>query len=302
MIRPAYLQEGDKVGIVATARKISLKELQVAIDCFREWKLEVVLGDKLFMEDHQFAGTDAERTEDLQSMLDDPEIKAIICARGGYGTVRIIDQLDFSRFIEHPKWICGFSDVTVLHSHIHQNFGIETIHSMMGVNFQKTGANSKAAISLKNVLFGKGLEYSFPSHELNRNGNTSGLITGGNLSMLYSLLGSCSDIDTTGKILFLEDLDEYLYHIDRMMMNLKRNGKLENLRALVVGGMSDMNDNTIPFGKTVEEIIADAVAEYDYPLCFNFPAGHIDNNFAFYLGREISLEIGSEGSLIKSAL
>lgn len=298
MVTPNFLQQGDKIGIVSTARKVSLKELQPAIDCFENWGLDVVLGDYLFREHHQFAGTDEERAADFQSMMDDDEIKAIICARGGYGTVRIIDRLNFSHFIEHPKWICGFSDVTVLHSHIHQNFGIETIHGLMGFNLGKLAVDSTAIQTLKQALFGENIDYGLSRHELNRAGEAKGIVVGGNLSILYSLLGSPSDVDTTNKILFLEDLDEYLYHIDRMMMNLKRNGKLSNLRALVVGGMSDMNDNAVAFGKTAEEIIAEIVSEYDYPVCFNFSAGHIDDNRAIYLGREIKVSVGSEKTVL----
>ncbi len=291
MVTPPYLKAGDKVGIVSTARKISLEELQKAIDTIEGWGLDVVLGDHLFKRNHQFAGTDKERMEDFQSMLDDDGIQAILCARGGYGTVRIIDKLDFSHFIEKPKWICGFSDITVLHSHIHQNFGVETIHSTMPLNMGKEGAEPNAALTLKQALLGERLEYLFPSQGLNRKGETKGILVGGNLSILYSVIGSVSDIDTTDKILFLEDLDEYLYHVDRMMQNLKRNGKLSKLRGLVVGGMSDMRDNPIGFGKSAIEIIADTVKEYDYPVCFNAPAGHINDNRALIMGREVSLKV-----------
>lgn len=296
MVTPPYLKRGDKIGIVSTARKISLEELQVAIDCFEGWGLDVVLGDNLFKQYNQFAGTDEERVEDFQSMMDDDEIKAILCARGGYGTVRVIDKLDFGHFIEQPKWVCGFSDVTVLHSHIHQNFGIETIHNAMPYNLGKVGADSEAAYTLKKALFGEALTYEFPTYELNRAGEAKGVLVGGNLSMLYSLLGSASDIDTTDKILFLEDLDEYLYHVDRMMQNMKRNGKLSKLRALVVGGMSDMRDNPTGFGKSAVEIIADTVKEYDYPLCFNAPAGHIEENKALIFGREVTIDIQDANS------
>lgn len=291
MVTPPYLKPGDKVGIVSTARKVSMEELQAAIDCFKSWGLEVALGDNLFKQSNQFAGTDEERVADFQRMLDDESIKAIMCARGGYGTVRIIDKLDFSHFIESPKWICGFSDITVLHSHIHQNFGIETVHSVMPFSIGRIGADTEAVTSLKKVLFGEEITYQFPGHELNRVGDVSGILVGGNLSILYSLLGSASDLDTTDKILFIEDLDEYLYHVDRMMQNMKRNGKLSALKALVVGGMSDMRDNPIGFGKSAIEIVADTVKEYDYPVCFNAPAGHIDDNRSLIMGGEISLRV-----------
>ncbi len=297
---PPYLKPGDKIGIVSTARKISREELQPAVECFEKEGFEIVFGENLFKELNQFSGTDDERAEDFQLMMDNPDIKAILCARGGYGTVRIIDKLDFSTFKKSPKWICGFSDVTVLHSHIWQNFEIETIHSIMPVQLKKLGGKSEAAKTLVNALKGsltpnpspkeRGT-YEFAPHELNRRGSAEGILVGGNLSILYSLLVSVSDIDTAGKILFIEDIDEYLYHIDRMMMAMKRAGKLNKLKGLVIGGMSDMKDNTIPFGKTAEEIIVDAVKEYDFPVCFHFPAGHIDANCAIYLGRTAKLEV-----------
>ncbi len=293
MTSPSYLKQGDKIGIVATARLISQEELQPAIDILRSWGLEVVLGKNLFNTNNQYAGTDAERAEDLQTMLDDRSVKAVISARGGYGTVRIIDKLDFTQFKNNPKWMIGYSDITVLHSHIH-NLGIETIHATMLINFTK---NKEATDSLRKVLFGETINYETESNELNRNGNAEGELIGGNLSLLYALTGSVSDINTGGKILFIEDLDEYLYHIDRMMMNLKRSGKLDNLEGLIVGGMTDMKDNTIPFGKTAEEIILDSVREYNYPVCFNFPAGHIDRNLALHFGRKVMLSVGAKVTL-----
>ena len=225
MISPKILKKGDRIGIVATARKISIEEIQPAVDILKSWGLEIVLGENLFREQNQFSGSDAERTNDLQNMLDDNFIKAIFCARGGYGTVRIIDKIDFTKFIKTPKWIIGFSDVTVLHSHIH-NLGIETIHAPMLLNFTK---NLNAVETLRKAVLGEKLLYEIPNHSLNRKGNAEGILVGGNLSLLYALTGSESDIDAKGKILFIEDLDEYLYHIDRMMLNLKRSGKLKSL-------------------------------------------------------------------------
>lgn len=286
-IQPEFLKKGDKIGIVACARKISKEELQPAINILQNWGLEVVLGKNIFNADHQFSGTDEERATDLQSMLDDTSIKAVISARGGYGTVRIIDKLDFSTFKKHPKWIIGYSDITVLHSHIH-NMGIQTLHATMPINFK---VNEEATETLRKALFGEEICYSFEPNALNKNGKAEGVLVGGNLSLLYALCGSNSDIDTNGKILFIEDLDEYLYHIDRMMMNLKRSGKLSGLAGLIVGGMSDMKDNAIPFGKTAEAIILDAVKEYNYPICFHFPCGHIDRNLAIVLGRKVELTV-----------
>jgi muramoyltetrapeptide carboxypeptidase len=293
MTTPPYLKKGDKIGIVAYARKISKEQLQDAEKLFGNWGVEIVYGKNLFKEDHQFSGTDEERAEDLQAMLDDENIKAVISARGGYGTIRIIDKIDFAKFRKHPKWVIGYSDITVLHSHIH-NFGIETLHSTMPINFC---LNDEANETLRKALFGEALSYEIVSHPLNRSGNAEGELVGGNLSLLYALTGSISDIDTTDKILFIEDLDEYLYHVDRMMINLKRSGKLSGLAGLIIGGMTDMKDNAVPFGKTAEEIICDAVKEYDYPVCFNFPAGHVDRNLAIIMGRKVKLEVDNGSKL-----
>ena len=294
-IIPPYLQKGDTVAIVASARKISLEELQPAIDIINSWGLKVVLPKNVFCIDNQFAGTDDERAADMQWALDEENVKAVICARGGYGTVRIIDKLNFSNFVKHPKWVVGYSDITALHQHINQNFSIASLHATMPINFPK---NEEATQSLLKALFGETLAYTVPSHVLNRTGEASGELIGGNLSLIYALCGSKSDIDTKGKILFIEDLDEYLYHIDRMMMNLKRSGKLQYLTGLIVGGMSDMKDNTVPFGKTAEEIILDAVKEYNFPVCFDFPAGHIDRNLAIYFNKNTTLSINKSITIL----
>lgn len=296
MKTPSFLKKGDKISIAAPARKISIEELQPAIDRFISWGLEPVFASNLFCSDNQYAGTDEERFIGFQQLLDNNDIKAIICSRGGYGTMRIIDKLDFSQFLKHPKWIAGYSDVTVLHSHINKNFGIETLHGTMPINFSTN--TPKALESLKKALFGEKLSYVAEKHSLNRTGTTEGTITGGNLSMLYALSGSDSDIDTNGKILFIEDLEEYLYHIDRMMVQLKRSGKLQNLAGIIVGGMNNMNDNAVPFGKEAYEIIAEHVAHYDYPVCIGFPAGHIDDNRALIMGRKVELKVSDEKSEI----
>ena len=306
---PPPLNQGDKIGIVATARKITTSECAHAYEMLKSWGLKPVWGKtispKKFSADstnnpaeyHQFAGKDKFRATDFQQMLDDPDIKAILCARGGYGTVRIIDDLDFIAFCQDPKWIIGYSDITVLHSHIQQNFGIATLHATMPINFEESSI--EALKSLRKVLFGKRLRYSFEAHLLNRQGKAEGILTGGNLSVLYSLLGSSSDVDTAGKILFLEDLDEYYYHIDRMMVNLKRGGILTNLAGLVVGGMSKMSDNTIPFGKTVYNIIAEHTAGFDYPVAYGFPAGHFDDNRALVMGAKVVLKVDEKISRLQ---
>jgi len=291
MIQPPYLKKGDKIAIVAPARRINFDEVHLGITLFQKWGLEVVLGTHIFGTENQFAGSDSQRQADFQQMLDDPSIRAIICARGGYGTVRVIDKLDFTGFCKNPKWIAGYSDITVLHAHIHKHFAIETLHSIMPVNIKEPDFTNDSVESLRKALFGEKLFYSKPITFHFKTGLSEGILTGGNLSILYSLMGTASEVDTSGKILFLEDVDEYLYHIDRMMMTLKRAGKLSNLNGLIVGGMDRMNDNEIPFGKTANEIISEAVAEYNYPVCYDFPSGHGTVNLALILGRRIRLKV-----------
>lgn len=289
---PPYLKKGDIVAIAAPARKVTRQELAPAVKLLQSWGLKVLLHERLFDADNQFAGSDRVRAQVMQELLDNPDIRAIFCARGGYGTVRIIDKLDFTKFAAAPKWIVGYSDITVLHSHIHRHLGIETLHATMPINITDRAFRSPAVETMRQQLFGEPVSYTCATHKLNRKGKAEGLLVGGNLSMLYSLCGSASDIDTDGKILFIEDLDEYLYHIDRMMMNLKRCGRLAHLAGLVVGQMSDMHDNSIPFGHTAEEIVSDAASEYGYPVCFNFPAGHNGTeNSALKLGHHTTLVV-----------
>ncbi|MDQ3050663.1 MAG: LD-carboxypeptidase [Bacteroidota bacterium] len=293
---PAPLQPGDKIALVASARKVSPEEMQPAIDKLQSWGFEVVKGMYLFETDRQFAGTDQQRWADLQMMLDDASVKAILFARGGYGMVRIIDKLDFQRFLKSPKWLIGFSDVTVLHSHINVHHKTETLHAPMAINFPKTP--EKILDKIRQLLSGQPVQYELSAHLFNRPGKAHAELVGGNLSLLYALAGTESDLHTKGKILFLEDLDEYLYHIDRMMMNLKRTGKLKTLKGLIVGAMNDMKDNTIPFGKSAEEIILEAVKEYDYPVCFGFNAGHLDENNPLVFGRKIKLVVTEKTTIV----
>lgn len=290
---PQTLKKGDSIILVSPARKISLEEMKPFIQLLEGWGLQVLLGKNILREYHQYAGTNQERLEDFQEALDHPDAKAILCARGGYGSVRIIDQLDFAQFIQDPKWVIGYSDITVFHEHINQNFNIETLHATMPIDYTKS--TPETFESLRKVLFGEPYVISVQNAVVY--GSTSkieGKIVGGNLSIIYSLLGSPSSIDTSGKILFIEDLDEYLYHIDRMMVNLKRNNLLKNIKALIVGGMSDMQDNTISFGKTAKEIILDACCEYDFPIIFNFPSGHIKDNRALIFNKKCQLTIGND--------
>lgn len=291
MIRPPALMPGDTIGILSTARKISPDELEPAIALLKEWGFKVRSAPNIFKEHNQFAGTDQQRLQDLQGFIDDPEIKAILCARGGYGTVRIIDDVNFEPLLNSPKWIAGYSDVTVLHNRLSQ-LGIESLHSTMPVNFKTNTA--EALDSLHKALSGEAISYHIPSHPYNRNGRANGSITGGNLSMLYSQTGSPTSLKTANNILFIEDLDEYLYHIDRMMYNLKRNGYLTSPAGVIIGGMSDMNDNTIPFGETAEETIQRHLSKFNYPVCFGFPAGHLADNRTLIFSRKATLNVSDK--------
>ncbi len=295
MITPPYLQKGDTVAILATARKHIVKSMQPTIDLLESWGLHVVIGKSIGLEENQLAGKDEDRAADLQEQLDNPNIKAIWCARGGYGTVRVVDLIDFTQFKKHPKWLVGFSDVTVLHNHLN-TMGYKSIHGIMPISLAK--ASPEAIESLRLSLFGQPLKYSIDPHPMNRLGKASGELVGGNLSILYSLLGSPSAINCKDKILYIEDLDEYLYHIDRMMMNLKRNGCLESLKGIIVGSMTDMKDNDIPWGKNALEIVQDVTKKYNIPMIFNFPAGHIHDNRALILGNTVSIEVTENCSTI----
>lgn len=293
-VQPKYLEKGDRIAIVSTARKITKVEIQQAISLLKSWGLEPVIGKTIGVENHQFAGNDELRITDFQQMLDDESIKAIWCARGGYGTVRLVDEINFKNFINQPKWIIGYSDVTVLHSHIH-NLGIKTLHATMPVNVSNN--TSESLESLRRALFGESLVYHEHSSIRNQYGSATGILVGGNLSILYSLLGSESSINTKGKILFIEDLDEYLYHIDRMMMNLKRNRYFDEIGGLIVGGMTKMHDNTIPFGNDASGIICDILGNFSGPICFEFPSGHLDNNKALVLGHKVELDVNKKVTL-----
>jgi len=296
MRKPAYLVNGDTVALVSTARKTNADYIDSAKKILESWGLRVVLGSTIGASHNQYAGTDSERIQDMQYLLDRTDIKAIINARGGYGTVRVIDHLSFENFVSNPKWICGFSDVTVLHNHINTNFGIQTLHCTMPISFETTSPHSVE--TMKRSLFGQLSNYNLKPHALNRLGQGSGILLGGNLSIIYSLKASASQIDTDGAILFLEDLDEYLYHVDRMVMGLKRAGQLHKINGLLIGGMSDMNDNTIPFGTAAEEIIKEHTREFNYPIAFGIPAGHIHENWALYMGRQTSLDVRGDGTTL----
>jgi len=293
---PPFFKKGDSVALGLTARKFSPEEAKPEIDLLKSWGLEVKLGKTIGMDSCQLGGTDTERSADLQEMLDNENIKAIWCARGGYGTVRIIDSLDFTKFKKHPKWIMGFSDVTVLHSHLN-TLGFASLHSIMPFTVPK--APDEVKETLRKALFGESIKYNVPAKGYEIQGKAKGQLVGGNLSILYSLLGSKSSLNTKGKILFIEDLDEYLYHIDRMMQNLKRNGYFDNLKGLIVGSMTDMHDNEIPFGQNEVGIIMEIAKKYNFPVCFYFPAGHQKDNRTLILGKEVEFEVNSEEVILE---
>jgi len=290
-INPPYLKKDDKIAITCPAKKLPAP-MNDAIKLLTSWGLEVVLGDTVDASYHQFAGDDDLRAADMQRFVDDDSIKAIIAARGGYGTIRMIDKVDFSHFKTNPKWLVGFSDITLLHSHLHANYNVQTVHGQMPVNIPDASARSLE--SLRMALFGKELNYKFHTHELNRTGEAEGILIGGNLSLLIAAAGSVSDIDYAGKILFIEDVGEYLYAIDRMVRSLDRSGKLKDLNGLIVGGFSEVKDNDIPFGQTVPQIIMDIVKDYNYPVCFDFPAGHVPDNRSLVLGRRLKMVVAKD--------
>ncbi|MET3112671.1 muramoyltetrapeptide carboxypeptidase [Pedobacter sp. CG_S7] len=291
--QPAYLKKGDKIAIVSPAKKLP-KRIDLAVELFKQWGLEVIIGESVYAHHHQFAGNDALRTRDIQSFLDDPSIKAIIAARGGYGTIRIIDELDFTAFQENPKWIVGFSDITVLLSHVYTRLNTQSIHGQMPYTFDQ--ASPESLESLRKALFGEPLHYEYTSAFKNRPGHAEGQLIGGNLTLLVMVQGSLSEMDYEDKILFIEDVGESESSIDRMIRMLKRSGKLSKLKGLIVGAFNEIEEEKIPFGQTPEEVIWDAVQEYDYPVCFNFPIGHIEDNKAMVLGRNVVLKVGENGN------
>ena len=285
---PPFLTPGDTVAITCPAKKLP-HDISDAIKLLETWGLNVILGETVNASWHQFAGTDELRASDMQRFLDDTNIKAIFAARGGYGTIRIIDRLDFSIFKVHPKWIIGFSDITVLHSHIQALYKTESIHGQMPITIAE--GSEVSLESLRKALFNEAIEYTYKSEVRNRSGEANGILIGGNLTLMVMMAGSVSEQDYSGKVLFLEDVGEYLYSLDRMMWNLKRSGKLTDLKGLIVGSFTEMKDNDIPFGQTAEQIIMEHVKEFDFPVCFNFPAGHITDNRALIFGRTVNMNV-----------
>lgn len=297
---PPYLQKGDCIGLVCPAGFMPDERVSECIRVLNEeWGFTTKVGNTIGNQYNYFSGTDDERLEDFQRMLDDDEVKAILCARGGYGLSRIIDRIDFSKFKKQPKWIIGFSDVTILHAHIYRNYYVATLHATMANAFNDGGYQNEFVLSLKNALEGKKLKYQAAPHEFNRKGEGVGELVGGNLALLTHIIGSDSDLKTKGRILFIEDIGEYLYNIDRMMYQLKRSSKLDKLAGLIVGGFTDTKDTERPFGQNAYEIIRDAVKEYDYPVCFGFPVSHEKENYALKVGVGYKLKVGKNKVMLE---
>lgn len=300
LIQPPYLKAGDTVAIVAPSGvlKNRTEEVNKAQELLKSWGLHVVVGKHVFSQANHFAGTDDERCEDLQKALDDPKISAIWCARGGYGTVRILDKLNYTKFRKNPKWLIGYSDITALHNQIH-NEGFETIHGMMCTSLQDEQDTIKETIeTFKNALFGKPLAYTLKGSNYNKIGATKGGLVGGNISILASMLGSKTNIAASGKILFIEEIGEYEYTIDRMLQSLKRAGYFDACAGVVVGNISKIKKNTTAWGSSVQQLILDALADYNFPIAFNMPAGHEKDNRALILGRTVELVVEKDQSTI----
>jgi muramoyltetrapeptide carboxypeptidase len=302
---PPYLKPGDTIGITCPARFMTLAEIQPAVQVLKNWGFNLRIGMTVGERDFIFGGTDVERISDMQQMLDDPSLQAIMCARGGYGIVRIIDQLDFRKFAEKPKWIVGFSDITVIHAHLNHHYRIASIHSKMCNSFPDQPelaekAQWESILSIRTALTGKRIEYPVIFDASNRMGTGQGILAGGNLKTIETLAGTASDLVTEGTILFVEDLGEYLYSIDRMFYNLKRTGKLDHINGLLVGAFRvKADDPGDEFGKSVYNIVMEQVAAYKYPVCFNFPVGHVKENYALKCGVKHELTISSEAVIFR---
>ncbi len=299
LIQPEPLKSGDTISILAPSGVLNNFDNKItkAINIFKSWGLNVVLGNHIYDKNGHFAGTDKNREKDFQKALDNKNIKAIWCARGGYGAVRIIDKLNFDNYLKNPKWIIGFSDITVIHNKL--NFlNSESIHAMMITGFEDIGQNNDSLSKLKNVLFGDSLSYSIASNKNNKAGKSEGIIVGGNLTLIQSTIGSKTELKMKDKILFIEEIGEYAYHIDRMLYSLKRAGYFENCKGLIVGQISDVKKNNTDFGRSINELILDVLDEYNFPILFDFPAGHEKTNFPIILGRKVILDVSKPDSKV----
>ena len=299
MIIPPYLEPGDTIGIVCPAGYMPFAKMETCIQVLKEWGYKVKLGKTTGSQFHYFSGTDEERLADVQAMMNEVEVKAIFCGRGGYGVSHIIDRLDFTQFVKRPKWVIGYSDITVLHTHLLTALKTASLHAPMASAFADEGYKSNYIQYIRKALSGESLSYQAPVHPFNRNGTAEAELAGGNLSLLAHVMGSVSELDTRNRILFVEDVGEYIYHIDRLFIQLKRAGKLDHLAGLVIGSFTDMKDTVIPFGQTVYELIADKVKEYKYPVCFGFPVGHVPENFPLKVGVKHSLIVSENGTSLE---
>ena len=301
-IIPPYLQPGDTIGIVCPSGYMPHENIETCLNVLQQWGFKVKKGKTLGTHFNYFSGTDEERLEDLQAMMDDAEIKAILCARGGYGLSRIIDEIRFDAFLQHPKWIIGYSDITVLHSHLFQVYNVASLHSPMAGAFNEDGYKSEYVRSLRKALLGEASGFHNETNKLNIKGTGTGKLIGGNLALLAHLTGSKSSMQTKGNILFIEDTTEYIYNIDRMMIQLERANLLEGLAGLVVGSFTDMKDTVIPFGQSVYDTVYEKVKDRSYPVCFDFPVGHSPKNYALKHGITHTLEVSEEGVTLKEEL
>lgn len=302
MMLPPYLSKGDTIGLVAPAGFMPVENMQACIETLDAWGYNVQMGATTHSSSQTyFSGTDEERRQDLQRMMDDKRIKAILCARGGYGTSRIVDDLNFKRFRKNPKWVIGFSDITVLHSHLYARYKIASLHAPMAAAFNHGEENNAYVQSLRKALEGEPANYEVGGHEFNKPGEAEGELVGGNLCLLAHLIGTDSDIKTKNRILFLEDIGEYLYGLDRLLVQLKRAGKLDKLAGLLIGGFTEMKDTERPFGKIAKEIVYGHIKEYDYPICFDFPVSHEKENYALKIGVNHRLKVASGGVSLKEA-
>ncbi|MBN4070190.1 LD-carboxypeptidase [Olleya sp. AH-315-F22] len=300
LIQPPYLKAGDTVAIVAPSGILlnREKEINQAVELLKSWNLNVFVGENVYSQNGHFAGTDNERATDFQKALDNPNIKAIWAARGGYGTVRILDKLNYTKFKENPKWVIGYSDITALHNQIH-NEGFESIHALMATSLTDDLEDIKDNVStFKDAIFGNALTYTIEGSKHNKTGTSSGQLVGGNLTLLHTMLGSNTSINTNEKIIFFEEIGEYAYHIDRMLQSLKRARYFENCKGIIVGSISKVRKNTTDWGTSIEQLILDVVKDYDFPVLFNFPVGHEDDNRALILGRNIKLTVGKDTSSV----
>jgi muramoyltetrapeptide carboxypeptidase len=298
---PPYLKKGDTIGIICPAGYMAMEKVAECIRVLQEeWGYKVKIGKTVGGDSATyFSGTDEQRLDDFQQMLDDDEVNALLCARGGYGTGRIIDRINFKKFKKKPKWIIGYSDITVLHAHLYTNYYISSLHAPMAGAFNNAGYINRYIQSLKNALEGKWAKYTCEPNEHNKTGEAIGELVGGNLALLTNIVGTDSDLKTKGRILFIEDIGEYLYNIDRMFYQLKRSGKLSKLAGLIIGGFTDMKDTERPFGKTAYQLIADSIKEYDYPVCFGFPVSHDKENYALKIGAGYKLKVGKSKVLLE---